>query len=102
MCRSSLSSSNRRRRAERRWRWFVGHAAAGAGSPPLPQTKAPVGGRQLSGALVQLEVSGPARAFWCSDASGAGAKRKLLVKSSEQYFLQRLHQLQLKWVEDCA
>ena len=92
MCGTSLSSSNRRRRAERRWRWFVGHAA-GAGSPPLPQvaflkTEAPVGGRQLSGALVQLEVSGdqvisgPARAFWCSDASGAGAKRKLLVKSS--------------------
>ena len=73
-------------------RWFVGHAA-GAGSPPLPQvaflkTEAPVGGRQLSGALVQLEVSGdqvisgPAGAFWCSDASGAGAKRKLLVKTS--------------------
>ena len=63
MCGSSLRLSNRRRRAERRWRWFVGHAAAGAGSPPLPQvaflkTEAPVGGRQLSGALVQLEVSG--------------------------------------------
>ena len=92
MCRSSLSSSNRRRRAERRWRWFVGHAA-GAGSPPLPQvaflkTEAPVGGRQLSGALVQLElsgaqvISGATGGFWLSDDSGAGAKRKLLVKSS--------------------
>jgi len=81
------------------------------------KTEAPVGGRQLSGALVQLElsgalvqlelsgaqvISGAAGVFWLSDDSGAGAKRKLLVKSSEQYFLQRLHQLQLKWVEDCA
>ena len=73
-------------------RWFVGHAA-GAGSPPLPQvaflkTEAPVGGRQLSGALVQLElsgaqvISGAAGVFWLSDDSGAGAKRKLPVRSS--------------------
>ena len=47
-------------------------------------------------------ISGATGGFWLSDDSGAGAKRKLLVKSSEQYFLQRLHQLQLKWVEDCA